>query len=200
MGFYDVSCALSGLSLLGLPRSVVLILVEDGDHWAAASPPIRGIYNRLGTLDIEHADDTAWAAQLRTRIEAAPEYWEMAEEAAADHFPPNDAEAADVTLLLHLFDRFIIHAAPTEALRLDGRALGHNFISAPIYDAIAQQGDVISWARARGTPLVPLTMAGIDQHTLARTKQDLAAARERFADVPWLLLAIKQLTIEHAKR
>jgi len=190
MGFYDVTCALSGVMLMGLPRSVVLVVGESDTGWGAVSPPIRGIYNRLGTLDFKERPDPEverWAremldARTRGRLTAPDEYWDMAEQSAADAYPPPAPGAEDTCSLLHLFDRVMVHSAidgfPAEPVRLDGRALGYNFISAPIFDAIASQSPdvapaeaVIAWSRQRGTPIGPVRMTDIGSTRCARSRR-----------------------------
>jgi hypothetical protein len=63
MGFYDVVCGLSGVSLLSQDAELVL-LRKTKKGYALVGLPVKGSYNRLGSIDVDETPwtDAMWAA------------------------------------------------------------------------------------------------------------------------------------------
>jgi hypothetical protein len=131
MGFYDCRCMVTGVSLKGAGAALVLLREAGGAHHPVALP-VKGAYNRLGSIErIE--EDASTALILRYFLDKLPRGELVVEQdylRAHKAFPVENLEQ-----LLTAFERNI-NDNPRAAV-LNGRPVVFALIARAVWDAIA---------------------------------------------------------------
>lgn len=152
MGFYDHYCGASGLSLLGQDCDLFL-LRETSTGFAPVCPPVRGNYNRFGSIDgfEEKGAYAAIGAGLRRLVGAGRVAvdWQN-----FDHVPRG------AFTLEQFFEMAEKHWEFKDSVTFDGSPIAFMLIQADVSDAIAQSAPAV---QARGIPdLVHRAFAGVE--------------------------------------
>ncbi len=137
MGHYDFRCPISGLSLRGSDAVHIALVAVTPERWAPLSLPIRGSYDRLGSIDFITPDGLSalfvagFARMVKAGRVLAPSA--RAEFAAFGHAP-------ELEPLLKLFA--CVNTASIwspSPFTLDGRQLRQMLIQADIFEALAPE-------------------------------------------------------------
>jgi hypothetical protein len=141
MGFYDYRCQATGLSLRAEKAVCVLVLEEPKGTWVPASLPMKGTYNRLGTIDgVQHDFHTKLIAEnFQASLES--KRIKLAGEAAYAWKKPgrdwHDKPFEGIDRVLTTIER-ATSLGPTE-VQLSGRSLNHVLIHAGFYEAATRE-------------------------------------------------------------
>lgn len=143
MGFYDLRCAVTGISLRGTDAVAVGLMAAE-DAYRPVTLGITGCYNRLGSIDgIEEDLNTDLVFAYFSRSARSGDFVMDAEYADAYGDPPRDIEA-----LLGYFERNVSDSSEEcPAATLSGRRVFSALVARPVWNALAD-----AFAPAGGTP------------------------------------------------
>ncbi len=213
MGLFDCRCAITGVSLKGAETTLVPLLRHAGGH-APAALPIHGQYDRLGSIDGIREDLNTrlildyFREQLRAgRFVVDPEQLPIHDiEALLRGFERNlnddpataclDGEPVLFALVADAVWSQLAHAASKDAT--EPAWYRRTPLPAAIYaaqqhklrEAIAQLGAVDAFLAARGLAWQPSDDPG--QHYAEEMRAYLDEARQRYADMPGMLDALRR--------
>jgi hypothetical protein len=189
VGFYDVRCMITGVSLRGTDAVAVVVGPDDDDEYRPVTVGIAGTYDRLGSIDgID--EDRSTELVVRYFADRAGDgrlYLDPGYEGVFGD-PREDIEA-----LLHYFERNVADSSDeSPAAALDGRRLFPVLIARTVWDALA--------VRTTGAPVeAPSEIyAGHEaevEHQLRALANVAAFLRER--DLPWTLPDEETLGAQH---
>ncbi|WP_329203623.1 hypothetical protein [Streptomyces sp. NBC_01435] len=143
MGFYDLRCAVTGISLRGTDAVAVGLMATEGGY-RPVTLGITGCYNRLGSIDcIEEDLNTDLVFAYFSRSARSGDFILDTEYADAYGDPPQDIEA-----LLSYFERNVSDSSEEcPAATLSGRRVFSALVARPAWNALAD-----AFAPADGTP------------------------------------------------
>jgi hypothetical protein len=124
MGFYDVVCGISEVSLLGQEADLILVR-ETKKGWRPVGLAVRGTYNRLGSIDVS---DSSWTKT----------YWSGVQKLLASKKLELDEEAEDLEEFFACVERTAIGE---NCVRFEGEALGFMLIQADVCDALIETAE-----------------------------------------------------------
>ncbi len=137
MGFYDCNCMLTGISLMGI-RATTVVLQRSGDTYAPITLGITGTYDRLGKVD-GIREDLNTELVLRYFMDRSLDGRFFADDQTSVHDGGLSSDS-DIEDLLHFVERtdasiaLGIDESPSAAL--DGGALFSALIAQPVWDAV----------------------------------------------------------------
>lgn len=129
VGFYDVRCALTGVSLLAT-RAVCILIERVGSAWRPMSLPIRGPYDRLGAIDMVPLD--AVAQLLAAGFARALDEGRLSLAGEAEARWRSARDAGPIAWVLQTIER----AAAFGSARFEGREVALTLLNAVVVDAI----------------------------------------------------------------
>lgn len=130
MGFYDVYCGASGLSLLGQDADLIL-LRRQGGPYVPVCFPVRGNYDRYGRIDGIRENGATRAVLLGLRTLVATGRLK----ADWDYFRGLDRERFSLENFFQMAEK---HWEFEECLTFDGDPLTFTLIQADVSDAVAE--------------------------------------------------------------
>jgi len=214
LGFYDKSCAISGLSLKG-ENAAGFLLVEDGGGWRPASTLLHGKYNRLGVVDAivappkvetyfgEHDEDdrqpfldAVARGEVRhegDRVDVVLFHWRMFDAAVIEM--RRDPDVKTYSVHTGVADDEVHRSLFREAL-FEGRGPGARMLSR-VSESICKTAAFFAWMTRHGT-WAPNPPDG--QHHEEEIRERFATARETVAANPVLLEWVELAIADTEKR
>lgn len=129
MGFFDFRCLASGLSLCG-ERAVAIWLLRDGEKFVPISLPVRGAYDRLGSVDGVKTDSNT--ARLLDAFESALAAKRLKLKGDAAWTWKNDSHVHGMERVLRVIERSTSQGEAS----LSGKELALTLVHERIYDAV----------------------------------------------------------------
>lgn len=140
MGMFDLRCRLSGLptsllhSLDGAPTCSMLLLEEVDGRWLPLTPPVRGVYDRYGRIELWPAHLTPLALEVGERLTALWEAGTLTADFDDLEHQRNSQLGGAAAEFLGLASAMVFNAG---ALHLDGHRVLPTLWLGPVVDAIA---------------------------------------------------------------
>lgn len=137
MGHYDFRCPISGLSLRGSDAVHIAVVTVTPERWAPLSLPIRGSYDRLGSIDFITPDGvTALFVDGFARVVKAGR---VLAPSARDEFAAfSRAPGLEALLKLFAYTNTASIWSPA-SFTLDGRKVRQMLIQADVFEALAPE-------------------------------------------------------------